>query len=121
MSKFIQTHFFHFSTFPLLSTPGLDRGGRGKTVAAITSTRSTTCHGDNSRVRGAPLEGPSQYIWWCVFVWSFRCSLSRWRKIGLPLVLGQESRPNFKGLPKVSGIATNHWVFLRCDRSPISS
>ena len=29
--------------------------------------------------------------------------------------------PNFKGLPKVSGVATNHWVFLRCDWSPIYS
>ena len=35
--------------------------------------------------------------------------------------LWQESRPNFKGLPKVSGVATNHWVFLRCDYSPVSS
>ena len=35
--------------------------------------------------------------------------------------LWQESRLNFKGLPKVSGVATNHWVFLRCDYSPVSS
>ena len=48
-------------------------------------------------------------------------SLSRWRKVGLPLVLRQESGPNFKGLPKVSGVATNYWVFLRCDWSPVSS
>ena len=48
-------------------------------------------------------------------------SLSQWRKVGLPLVLWQESRPNFKGLPKVSRVATNHWVFLRCDWSPVSS
>ena len=27
----------------------------------------------------------------------------------------------FKGLPKVSVVATNHWVFLRCDWSPVSS
>ena len=56
-----------------------------------------------------------------LFTWSFGCSLSRWRKVGLPLVLGQESGPNFKGLPKVSGFATNHWFFLWCDWSPISS
>ena len=31
-----------------------------------------------------------------------------------------ESGPNFKGLLKVSGVTTNHWVFLRCDWSPIS-
>ena len=29
--------------------------------------------------------------------------------------------PNFKRLPKVNGVATNHWVFLRCDWSPVSS
>ena len=42
-------------------------------------------------------------------------SLSRWRKVGLPLVLWQESKPNFKGLPKISGVTNNHWVFLRYD------
>ena len=26
-----------------------------------------------------------------------------------------------KELPKVSEVATNHWVFLRCDWSPVSS
>ena len=31
-----------------------------------------------------------------------------------------ESGPNFKGLLKVSGVTTNHWVFLRCDWSLIS-
>ena len=56
-----------------------------------------------------------------LFVWSFGCFLSQWRKVGLPLALWQESEPNFKGLPKVSGVATNHWVFLRCDWSPVSS
>ena len=56
-----------------------------------------------------------------LFTWSFGCSLSWWRKLGLPLALWQESGPNFKGLPKVSGVGTNHWVFLRCDWSPISS
>ena len=33
----------------------------------------------------------------------------------------QESVPNFKGLPKVSGLATNHWVFLRCKWLLVSS
>ena len=37
--------------------------------------------------------------------------------ICLPLEVWQESWPNFKGLPKVSEVATNHWVFLRCDWS----
>ena len=48
-------------------------------------------------------------------------SLSLWRKVGLPLALWQGSRPNFKGLPRVSEVATNHWVFLSCDWSPVSS
>ena len=48
-------------------------------------------------------------------------SLSLWRKVGLPLALWQEPGPNFRWLPKVSGIAINHWVFLRCDWSPVSS
>ena len=53
----------------------------------------------------------------------FRCSLSLLVEEGicLPLVLWQESGPNFKGLPKVSGVATNHWVFLKFDWSPVSS
>ena len=40
-------------------------------------------------------------------------SLSQWRKVGLPLALWQEFGPNFKGLPKANGVATNHWVFSR--------
>ena len=28
---------------------------------------------------------------------------------------GIMARPNFKGLPKVSGVATNNLFFLRCD------
>ena len=48
-------------------------------------------------------------------------SLSMEEGICLPLEVWQESWPNFKGLPKVSEVATNHWVFLRCDLSPISS
>ena len=70
--------------------------------------------------RAGPVGGPS----WCIcmlFARSFRCFLSRWRKVVLPLALWQEFGPNFKGLPKVSGVATYHWVFLRCDWSPISS
>ena len=57
----------------------------------------------------------------CVFALGFGCFLSLWRKVGLPLAVWQESGPNFKRLPKVSGVATNHWVFLRCDWSPVFS
>ena len=52
---------------------------------------------------------------------SFGCSLSWSRKVDLPSALWQESRLNFKGLPKLSGVITNHWVFLRCDWSPVFS
>ena len=41
--------------------------------------------------------------------------LPRWRKVGLFLALWQDFGPNFEGLSKVSGVATYHWVFLRCD------
>ena len=78
---------------------------------------------DSSCARKTPLKGPSRMCKRVRFVRSFRCSLSllKWRKVGLPLALWQESKPNFKGLPKVSGVTTNHWVFLRCDWSPVSS
>ena len=55
------------------------------------------------------------------FARGFGCSLSRWRKVCLTLILWQESKPNFKGLSKVSGVTINHWVFLRCDWSPVSN
>ena len=56
-----------------------------------------------------------------LFARSFVCFLSRGRKVGLPLEVWQESWPNFRLLPEVSEIATNYWVFLRCDWSPVSS
>ena len=59
-----------------------------------------------------------------IMVWfarSFGYSVSWGRKVGLPLEVWQESWPNFRWLPKVSEVATNHWVFLRCDLSPISN
>ena len=103
--------------------PRLEPRGEGGNRSVIVGPRLTTRRGNSSRVRGVPLKGSSW--WWydvrVCFARSFRCSLSRWRKVGLPLALWQESRPNFKGLPKVSRVATNHWVFLRCDWSPVSS
>ena len=43
------------------------------------------------------------------FAQGFECSLSQWRRVFVyPLALWQESGPNFKGLPKVSGVAINH-------------
>ena len=46
-----------------------------------------------------------------VVVWRGSCKAlgslphSQWRKVSLPLALWRESGPNFKGLPKVSGVA----------------
>ena len=83
------------------SEPG---GGGNRRIVA--GPRSTTRYGESSRVREALLEGSSR--WWydvhVCFAQSFGCSLSRWRKVGPPLALWQESGPNFKGLPKVSGV-----------------
>ena len=50
----------------------------------------------------------------CEEFWVLSLSLLM-EKVGLPMALQQEFGPNFKGLPKVSGVTTNHWVFLRCD------
>ena len=47
--------------FSIVSTPGLDWSGSGKTAAAVMGLRSTTCCGDSSHECRAPLEGPSQY------------------------------------------------------------
>ena len=86
--------------------------------------RSTTGHGNSSRTHRAPLKGPSR-MYGVVDVHTklrvLSLSLSRWRKVDLSLALWKESGPNFKGLPKVIGVATNHWVFLRCDWSSVSS
>ena len=71
--------------------------------------------------REPPLEGPLD-VYACVFCAELQVlSLSRWRKVGLPLAFWEESRPNFKVFPKVSGVTTIHWVFLQCDWSPVSS
>ena len=90
-----------------LSMLGLDRNrGGGGNRRIVAGPRSTTRYGESSRVCEALLEGSSR--WWydvhVCFAQSFGCSLSRWRKVGPPLALWQESGPNFKGLPKVSGV-----------------
>ena len=71
-----------------------------------------------SRVRG-PLEAPLNDG--MVHVELRVLSYSIEEVICLPSEVWQESWPNFRWLPKVSEVATNHWVFLRCDWSPISS
>ena len=40
-------------------------------------------------------------------------SLSLEEVIGLLFAVWQESWPNFKESPKVSEVATNHWVFYK--------
>ena len=44
-----------------LSLPNLDQNGGGKTTTIVVGPHSTTCRGESSRARGAPLEGPSRY------------------------------------------------------------
>ena len=93
----------------------------GKTTAVVEGPCSTTHHGDSSSARKVPLEGSTRYDGGVVHIGLWVLSLLVEEGICLPLVIWQESRPNFKGLPKVSGVATDHWVFLRCDWSPVSS
>ena len=102
-----------------MSTPNFDRlSGKDRRCRAFIWPPAVV----TTPTRAGPVGGPS----WCIcmlFARSFRCSLSLswWRKVGLPLALWQEFGPNFKGLPKVSGVTTNYWVFLRCDWSHVSS
>ena len=63
----------------------------------------------------APMRVGPLLVMMVLFAWGFRCSFYQRRKVGLPLALWQESGPNFMGLPKVIGVATNNWIFLRCD------
>ena len=77
--------------------------------------RSTTPHGDNSCAWGL-VRGPLlmiSVVHLCDsrgalggFSLSLSLSLSLcvWRKVGLPLALWQEPGPNFRWLPKVSGV-----------------
>ena len=101
-----------------LSMPGFNWLG-GKTAAAMPSFDHPPWR-HLPRAWG-PVGRPFLMCMHVCFAWSFGCSLSRWSKVGLLLALWQESQPNFKGLPKVSGVTTNQWVFLWCDWSPISS
>ena len=125
----------------ILLTPGLNRGGNvdngfsiqnivdaqprsecgRKTTVVVAGPRSTTHRGDSSCARGARWRAPFDMMVW--YAWGFGCSLSLSVEEGicLSLALWQESGPNFKRLLKVSGVATNHWVFLRCDLLPVSS
>ena len=81
--------------------------------------RSTT-HRDDALACMGPVRGPSRLIGACgPRSASGTLSLDGGRY--LHLEVWQESWPNFKGLPKVSEVATNHWVFLRYDWSPVSS
>ena len=68
-----------------------------------------------------PIGDPSK----CECVWftrSFGCSLSlSIEEAKSTFCFIARIRANFKGLLKVSGVATNRWVFLRCDWLPVSS
>ena len=100
-----------------LSTPYLDRT-KWKKIAAIMPSFDHPLWQQLLHVRG--LVGGSILTYGCVVRVELRVlSLSRWRKVGLPLALWQESGPNFKGFTKGKWI--RHWVFLRCDWSLVSS
>ena len=90
----------------------------GKTAIVVVGLRSTTRHGDSSCARGAHWRPLSMMV---LFAQSFGCSLPRWRKVGLPSALWREFGSNFRWLPKLSGVTTNCWVFLRCDWLLLSS
>ena len=68
-----------------LSLPNLDQNGGEKPTTIVTRLHLTTRCGDSSHAHGAPLEAP--FKWWCMFAWSFGCSLFVGRKVGLPLAL----------------------------------
>ena len=102
-----------------LLMPGLDRDGVERPPLLLRALVRPLAVAIAPMLAG-PRWGPILDMMVC-FARGLRCSLSWWRQVGLPLALWQESGPNFKGLPKVSGVATNHWVFLMCDWSPASS
>ena len=95
-----------------------------KTTTVVASLCWTTCRGNNSCAHKAPLE-----IWrckcarvWCVawFAQSSRCSLSWWRRVFVYLWrCGRNFGQILRESPKESETAINHWVFLRCDWSPV--
>ena len=101
-----------------LLTPGLDWSKK----PPLSGLRSTTCWGDALALVGL-VEGPSRLVDALDVVHAELrvLSLSVEEGICLPLTVRQESWPNFRGLPKVSEVTTNHWVLLRCDWSPVSS
>ena len=99
---------FHKKKKSIVSTPGLNWLSEKIAAAAPLFDhppwRQLLC-------ASGPVGRPLLMCMCVCFTRSFRCSFSWWRKVGLPLALWQESGPNFKGLPKVSGVVTNHWVF----------
>ena len=74
----------------------------------------------HSRTRRACWRPLSIMVWWLARC--FGSSLLRWRKVFVYLWrCGRNLSQILMELPKVSEVATNHWVFLRCDWSPVSS
>ena len=100
-----------------LSTPCLDRTKWKKTTTVLPSFDHLLWR-QLSHARG-PVRGSFSMYGCVVRVEFWLLSLSRWRKVGLPLALWQESGPNFKGF--TNGKWIRHWVFLRCDWSLVSS
>ena len=97
---------------------GLDRSEKSSSLGL----HSTTRYGD-APTRAGPVGGTSRLVGALGVIRAelWVLSLSMEEGICLPLAVWQESWPNFKGLPKVSEVATDHWVFLKCDWSLVSS
>ena len=102
-----------------MSTPGLDRSWKPPSSSSL---HSTTRRGDTP-MRARHIRGPFRLVGVLSVVRrSFGCSLSRWMRVFVYLwQWGRNLGQFLRELPKVSEVATNLWVFLRCDWSPVSS
>ena len=104
-----------------LSTPGLDWNKAEKPPPSSRALIQPPAVVQLLHARG-PIRGPlTEYGVCCVLRAELRVLSLSGEEGRSTFGIMQESGPNFKGLPKVSGVATNHWVFLRCDWSPVSS
>ena len=67
-----------------------------------------------------PVRGPLR--WLCGCSREASSALSQWRRVFAYLWRCSRNLGEIlRDLPKVSEVTTNHWVFLRCDWSPVSS
>ena len=102
----------------VIKLPMLDLDQSGKLPS--TGLHSTTRRGD-APACVEPIEGPFQLLCSCLHGVSSALSLSQWMRVFVYLWrCGKNLGQILRELRNVSEIATNHWVFLRCDWPPIS-